>query len=68
MRLRIDRLRPGRKPKDRVRRKDPARTEEQAEWQAFVRTCRRRDVELLSRVWPGYAEELKAAQEHPGAA
>ena len=36
--------------------------EDQAEWEAFLNTCRRRDRELLGRAWPGYAEELNAAR------
>ena len=42
--------------------------EDQAEWEAFINTCRRRDRELLSRAWPGYAEELVAARHRRGLA
>ena len=42
--------------------------EDQAEWEAFMSTCRRRDRELLGRAWPGYAEELNAARRRRGLA
>lgn len=42
--------------------------EDQAEWEAFMTTCRRRDRELFGRAWPGYAEELHAARLRRGLA
>jgi len=42
--------------------------EGQAEWEAYMATCRRRDRELLGRVWPGYTEELTAARQRHGLA
>jgi hypothetical protein len=51
--------------RDRVAREC---AEEQAEWEAFVNTCRRRDHELFGRAGPGYAEELYAARQRHGLA